>query len=191
MKKDHLQLIFIIISLLLLSCDSKEGTQHIKNNPSESEVIFFRENDPAGFTSDMKLTLKAEFDECGEWGGHKEEMVIYIKPKKGFHLDYRKFSVNCDSMDAFLNAPIQKLETSKTIKLVDANKISISNYLNRMLKSKINEGFPGHAGNLFSAITSDSTLIISVYDYKKIDIESYNKLQRELGFLPTVIKKND
>jgi hypothetical protein len=42
------------------------------------------------------------------------------------------------------------------------------------------ERFPGHAGNRFSVISSDSTLLIQVYDSKEFDVKSYKQLVAEL-----------
>ncbi len=189
MNKDRLKLFFIILSLFFISCEVKKDKKEIMNNIPESEDGFFDENGLGGFSSGKTITLSAHFNECGEWGGHIEEMVIYTKPKKGFYLDYRKYHVNCDSIDAFYNHPYQKLELSKTIQLNKTHKNSISTYLKRLVNSKIEEQYPGSAGNSFSAVKSDSTFIIEVYDNKKSDIESFNKLQKELGFFPTKIEK--
>ncbi|MFZ4400460.1 MAG: hypothetical protein ACOYO1_10530 [Bacteroidales bacterium] len=109
-------------------------------------------------------------------------MAVYAKIDKEFYLSYQKFKVNCDSIgDNYGAAEFQKLEFQKTIKLNHDNKKSISAYIHRLAKSKIGERFPGHAGNSFSVVKSDSTLIIKVYDYNIYDIKSYNKLMTELN----------
>ncbi|UOK42131.1 MULTISPECIES: hypothetical protein [Flavobacterium] len=186
MKRAISKFIFLTISIIFLSCQSK-----IEKNEPSSKITFFEENSLGDFNSDLKLILNARFNECGEWGGHEEEMVIYAEPEKGFFLNYKKFKVNCESINDTNIDPSQNLELSKTIKLNNNNKKSITDYLERILKSKIEENFLGHAGNTFSAIKSDSTLFIRVYDKKKANIQSYNQLQRELGFSPTEIKEKE
>ena len=141
------------------------------------------------FQRNKKLFINAEFCECGEWGGHEENMVIYAKKDKEFYLDYKRFKVNCDSLSSYYGTPdFQKLILNKTLKLNEANKISISNYIQRMAKSKIEERHSGNAGNYFSVIKSDSTLIIEVCGLNLFDELSYNKLLIELN-LPISTKK--
>lgn len=184
------QLLFGLILTLLFACNS--STQSDKQVDKVNEPInkFFDEADLGAFGSDTKLFLNATFSECGEWGGHEEKMVIYAKSDKEFYLSYEKFKVNCDSIGAYYGTPdFQKLESQKTLKLNQNNKKSISDYIQRMVKSKIEERFPGHAGNSFSIIKSDSTLIIKVYDYKKYDLESYNQLLTELKLPLTTEQK--
>jgi len=106
-----------------------------------------------------------------------------------FRTKPQKFKVDCDSIGVYYGTPeFQKLELEKTLKLNEGNKASISAYIERMVKSKIEERFPGHAGNLSSIINSDSTLLIEVYDDKKFDVESYNQLLTELNLPITTIE---
>ena len=90
--------------------------------------------------------------------------------------------MNCDSIGKYYGTPdFQKLEIEKTLKLNDANKKSISGYIQRMVKSKVEERYPGHAGNSFSVIKSDSSLIIDVYSGGSYSVDSYNRLLTELN----------
>lgn len=167
-------LILVLISTLLDSSCTNERTESINK--------FFDEFDLGAGGSNTKLIIKATFSECGEWGGHNENMEIYAKEDKEFYLDYKKYKVNCDSISMNYGKPsFQKLVLVKSIKLNQINKKAISNYMQRMIKSKIEERYPGETGNLFSVLKSDSTLIIQVYDNKYYDLESYNKLLKELN----------
>ena len=174
-------LLFGLFLTFLFACNNSTSTDKRADNSIETINTFFDEADLGSFGSDTRLYLNAQFRECGEWGGHEEKMVVFAKEDKEFYLNYKKFKVNCDSIGKYYGTPdFQKLEIEKTLRLNDVNKKSISNYIQRIAKSKVEERYPGHAGNSFSVIKSDSTLIISVYDNKKYDIDSYNKLLTEL-----------
>ncbi len=183
------QLSFGLILIFLFACNSSTSDDKKVDNEKGQKNTFFDEVDLGAFGSDTKLFLNARFSECGEWGGHEEKMIVFAKSDKEFYLNYQKFKVNCDSIGDYYGTPeFQKLELQKTIKLNQDNKKSISEYIERMAKSKIEERFPGHAGNSFSVVKSDSSLIINVYDSKQYDFESYNKLLMELN-LPLISQK--
>ena len=173
------QILFGLFLTFLFACNP---STHSDKQVDEPINIFFDEADLGAFGSDTKLFLNARFSECGEWGGHNEKMTIYAKSDKEFYLDYKKFKVNCASIDEYYGTPdFQKLEIEKTLKLNDVNKKSISSYIQRMVKSKVEERHPGHAGNSFSIIKSDSTLIIDVYGGGIFSFDSYNRLLTELN----------
>ncbi len=169
----------------LFACNHSAST----DNTIETINTFFDEADLGAFGSDTRLFLNAKFSECGEWGGHEEKMIVFAKEDKEFYLNYKKFKVNCDSIGKYYGRPgFQKLEVEKTLKLNDANKKSISGYIQRMAKSKVEERYLGHAGNSFSVMKSDSTLIIDVYGGGTFSDDSYNRLLTELNLS---IKQNN
>lgn len=181
------QLFFGLFLTFFISCNSSTHTEkQVENAPID---IFFAETDLGAFEMEIKLYLNARFSECGEWGGHNENMVIYAKADKEFYLTYQKFKVDCKIINEHNGTPVQQLELEKTLQLNQDNKKSISEYIQRMSKSKIDEQSPGHAGNSFSVSKSDSTLLIQVYDDKTYDVMSYNKLLTELKLPSTAGQK--
>jgi hypothetical protein len=171
-------LIWGILLLCLNSCIEKD-----KNgvNSVSKTIPFF---DPVTLGSsgvDASLNITATFSECGEWGGHRENLRIYVKPsdKKNYYLDYLKTNINCDERDE-KGYNIEKIVVQKTIKLNDSNKTSITEYIKRTIDSKVEERFPGNAGNSFSIMNSDSTLVIKVYDSNTKNLKSYNQLLQRL-----------
>ncbi len=175
------QLLLGFCLLSLFACNLSTTSDKQIDEINKQNNTFFDEADLGAFGSKTKLLINAKFSECGEWGGHKEKMVVYSKADKEFYLDYQKYKVNCDSIGAYYGTPnFQKIELEKTIKLNNIDKKSISDYIHRIVKSKIEERHAGHAGNSFSVIKSDSTLLINVYDSKEYDIISYNRLINEL-----------
>lgn len=167
-----------LVLLFFTACTSKKNLEKTTKRNDKVNAFFEDLNFDA---SDEKLILSAHFDECGEWGGHFERMVIYGKGEKDIYLDYQKFKVYCDSIDQKTHCPVQLKEIVRTFKLNESYKKAIFDYIQRMIKSKMGESFPGHSGCSFSVINADSTLVIKVYDHKSFDFESYNNLLSELN----------
>lgn len=189
MEYYKIRALFIII--VFWACNTSTHSDKQSGNAIEPINNFFTDWDLGSSGSKTRLLLNARFSECGEWGGHNEKMVVYAKADREFYLDYQKFKVNCDSIGKYYGtSSFQKLEFEKTIKLNQSNKESISNYIQRMIKSKVGERFPGHTGNSFTILKSDSTLLIEVYDDKEYDLMSYNKLQTELKLPKTKVFRN-
>ena len=130
------------------------------------------------------MTIYAQFDECGEWGGHEETIEILHKMDSGFYFNYQKSSVDCDSMvniwhlGAFYPGPYKKLEIEKQSKLSVFGKAAINQFTHDLIDEKFKITFPGHAGILLSLTTSDSSLIINTYGG---DAKSFIELKSKLG----------
>ena len=178
-RKFTLDLVLVSLTLLL-ACNSPIKPEPKNANPNEQADISLKKKDLFAFGLETKLFLNAYFSECGEWGGHQEKMLIYIKGEV-FYLNYREFEVDCKQAMFKNNRDSgQTLVFKKTLKLSDMMKTSVRDYINRLEKSKKDDEFPGHAGNTFNASKSDSTLSIAVYDMKQYDLDSYSQLKREL-----------
>ena len=90
-------LVLMVFSLLLLCCNADEND---KSTPEEDvEVARFDELsfDPyyldASSSQETPLLLKAEFSECGEFGGHSEELQIYSTGLNKFHAKYLRYGL--------------------------------------------------------------------------------------------------
>ena len=165
--------------LVILSCSKK---QDLKAQGTDKPLIFF---DPITLGSgrvDAGLKINASFSECGEWGGHHEDIKIFTKERnsKDYFLNYTKTNIDCERRDNNGNN-IETIVIKKTIKLTNSNKQSIIEYMKRMIDSKAQERFPGHAGDSFLIVNSDSTFVIKVYDYNSKNLKSYNQLLAELN----------
>lgn len=135
---------------------------------------------PISYDPNSILLITAHFSECGEWGGHYEKLTIVINDSLEPYLNYERYKVACDSVNPLNGSPYQIPDYTKHLKLNAKNTQSIENYITRLSKSKLGERFPGHAGNEFLVVNHDSTLLLSVYDNKQTDVESYYKLLNEL-----------
>ncbi|MDJ1503694.1 hypothetical protein [Xanthocytophaga agilis] len=168
--------ILLFCLLLQIACHS---------NPVSNDR-FFDEIDLGSSGSEKRLLIETYFDECGEWGGHREMMTIYAKRDMNFYLDYEKYRITCGS--AYND---QKVEYKKTLKLDASNKKSITEYIQYMVNAKIVEHYPGHAGYTFNILKSDSTLLINVYSQDLSNIESYQQLQKGLNLPITIVREEE
>ncbi len=156
--------------------------QHKVDNEEEKHEpsAFFDPIELGSINQTSNLKIEARFDECGEWGGHKEEIIISADKKENIYATYNIYPFNCDSLDFYYGKRDIIPANSKKILLTDKTKKSIVEYIHRLIKSKISERFPGHAGNSFSIVNTDSSLNIHVYDNKELDITSFRQLVMEL-----------
>ena len=157
---------------------------------NESNIDFFQPADLGAYGSDTRLIIYANFDECGEWGGHKESFEIFSKRDTAFYAKYTKTKVNCETLGELYGKPeFQKPYINKEIKLSRKEKLTINDYLSSLLKSKIKEHFSGNAGKNFGVIKTDSTFNIDVYDHDPENLENYNNLLKEFNLEKNVIIK--
>jgi hypothetical protein len=169
------------ISFLIILCTFAILTkckQKIKEG-QKAEVAFFDPLKLGATNQTSNISFEARFDECGEWGGHKEKITVFADSNMSIHATYHVFPFNCDSLDYYTDLNL-KPTVEKTIVLNDQDKESISGYIQRLTQSKITERFPGHSGNLFTLKNSDSTLFIQVYDRNEATVTSYKRLVTDL-----------
>lgn len=171
-----MRILIFTIFLFFSSCNKEEPEQ--ENYEIDNDNV---SSDSLGLDNFVKydtLFISARFDECGEWGGHKETLEIYSKSSEDLYLSYRKNTVDCNKIDEIYEA---KLHFIKEIKLDNQNKKAINEYIFQLLQSKINEGVYAHSGKEFELMNSDSTLFISVYDNNYQNPIFYNSLLNKLN----------
>lgn len=175
-----LNLLLVLFLIILNSCNEK--ILYDKIEIREEKLIFFEPADLGAFGSDTRFIIYAHFDECGEWGGHEESFEIFSKEDKKFYAKFIRTKVDCEKLGELYGEPeFQQPNIEAEFKLTESNIIEINNYLSKLLKSKISERFPGHAGQTFGAMKSDSTLIIDVYDSNKENLINYNTLLKSFN----------
>lgn len=88
---------------------------------------------------------------------------------------------NCDSARNRGYSKRLGIQSNNIVKLDSLKQIDIIDYIHYLIDSKVSE-FPihSHATNYYSAILSDSSLIIKVGDNSKIALTTYKKLISEL-----------
>lgn len=178
MKK--INLLLILLLTILNSCNEKKIDQKIETK--EEGINFFEAADLGAFGSNTRFFIYAYFDECGEWGGHKESFEIFAKEDKNFYAKFIRTKVDCEKLGELYGTPeFQQPDIKTEFKLTENNIIAVNNYLSKLLKSKISERFPGHAGQIFGAMKSDSTLVIDVYDSNEENLNNYNSLLKSFN----------
>lgn len=176
MRLQFLLITSLFTIIILAACSQQKE----KKGDDREYVAFFDSTETTSISKTNNLKIEARFSECGEWGGHKEDILITLNKDKRFYATYKIYPFNCDSLDYYYtNENIAPVFT-KTILLNDTTKKSIIDYIQRLRESKITERFPGHAGHFFSVVNSDSTFYIQVYDNKEFDIKSFKQLVTEL-----------
>jgi hypothetical protein len=172
---------FIIIAVFLYTFINLTGCkQKFKETGNKEEETLFDTLELGATNQKNNLSIEARFDECGEWGGHKEKIKFFADSTMTFHANYQVFPFKCDSLDYYYSNQNLKPTVEKTIVLGDKEKKSVRDYFQRLKQSKITEKFPGHAGNIFTMANSDSTLLIKVYDQNEATVKSYKRLVTEL-----------
>lgn len=163
----------IVIFISFFACDKKDQKQNdLKENNTKSN------NYALGTLIRWDtLFISARFDECGEWGGHKEILEIF-KKEKDIYLNYKRNNVNCNKVDDIYNT---KVFSVKEIKLNNQHQNAIKEYVYQLLQNKINEGYHEHSGKAFNVLKGDSTFFINVYDNNPKNPILYNSLLKELN----------
>jgi hypothetical protein len=173
--------IFLFLSIFLYTLTNLTSCkQKIKETQHKEEVIFFYPLELGATNQTSNLLIETRFDECGEWGGHKEKITVFADSTMTIHANYQVFPFNCDSLDYYYTNQNLKPTIEKAIVLGDKEKNSVSDYIQRLIQAKVTERFPGHAGNIFYVVNSDSTLVIQVYDQNEATVKSYKRLTTEL-----------
>lgn len=169
----------LLIFALLISCSNSQ-----KDN--ECHAAFFPD-DLSGYKDERLIfEIKATFSECGEWGGHKETLLIYAGKDKEFHLKYKLWNVNCDSTVEYNDgigtyyAPLIYLIDSTSLLITNDHKQAICKFTHDMVDAKFREVFPGHAGNTFEVYKypeyNETSFKIQVYGFDSIILRDYLKL---------------
>ena len=90
-------LVLLVFSVLLLCCNTDKND---KSTPEEGvQVARFDELsfDPyyldASSSQETPLLLKAKFSECGEFGGHAEELQIYFTGLNKYSAKYLRYGL--------------------------------------------------------------------------------------------------
>ena len=152
-----------VIAFLILSCNRKPPETKNTNKVAEFENIV-----GVGY-----LKLTADYDECGEWGGHHEEIKI-VRAEKKLFAKITKDSVDCKNLTS------RKIIEKKRVALNENHKKAISDYLHELLNKSLEEQIPYHAGQWYSAETIDSTLVLNYHEAKN-NWKGFMKLKVELS----------
>lgn len=154
--------IFIIL-LFSFSCSQKEESR----KDDFTKLSFLETGDT--------LLLRFKNQNCGEWGGDVQNVYVYkqfIEGKSKILLDVNELRMNCDSIEKYINHP---LDTKFEIKKVQADSVKIkliSVAIEELINLKMNfnaENGVSNSGCISRIVTSSKTLNVQIYPSPKWD----------------------
>lgn len=175
--------ILFLLFTVIFSCDkhNEKVIEKISNKQNTEEIFFF----PKYKFGDKKLDtlfLYVQLDDCGEWGGPKEDFKIYVNKENSYILNYKKYIFDCDSIGKHYSLP-QKLDYSRNIVLKENDKKLIRSYILNLIEQKIMEEDTDHSANYFVLKNQDSTLNIVLASSKIQARETFMKLKTKLKLM--------
>ncbi|MFO7969388.1 MAG: hypothetical protein R6U15_04680 [Candidatus Izemoplasmatales bacterium] len=177
--------LLIIVILTIQSCDSNRDNNFTKNN-RKKEII-----QKKFITSYDTLTLGAEFDEKGEFGGHLEQMHLFYM---GDNL-YLKFSkTNIPEGNDYTKPNFnRKVIEEKTYLLNKKDESKILNYLKKLLEKSLNYKVLSNAGKGYYA--NMDNLHLYYHHNKNNNWSEYAKLiayihKKSESTIPTYVDKD-
>lgn len=153
MKVFHL----ITSALLLFSC-----SYNVKQEKENYTNLSFLD-------SSDTLLLSFRNEKCGEWGGDTRRIVVYKEYDKGkntIFLDISEYKMDCDSIEKYIDNPLEKSFEKNRVK-IDTQKLSlISEAIEELIKIQMNfdaEKDISNSGSFSGIRTSNKKLHIQIY----------------------------
>ncbi len=173
--------LFILLVVLSSCCESKMPAVIFSEvEIAESEVFF-----PHFYWGDT-LYLNVEIDDCGEWGGPEDNLIISMDSLRQYVLEFKRYKMDCYSIAEHENG--KPLEFEKKFILNDTMKVAVSDFLVDIMKAKIEEKADSNAGSTYNLFSNDSALSIRLHSTQKKIEEEYYNFKNDLG-LPENRKK--
>ena len=147
----------------------------IAQNNSHNDTTFFN---PDNFLGDT-LYIKAQFMECGEWGGHLELSKIFVKNNQ-FYINYQKFSADCNSIKENNGRPKQTLIKTLNKRLLNNDKQLVRKYFHQLIDAKFRQSSPMNAGYIFQIKNLNQTINLSVYTWGTRTRDEYLQFIKQL-----------
>ncbi len=166
-----------ILLILLFSCSSEKNNESEKvnkNRPSIAGVSDVEEEIPTieslsdpldkiRYSDTLKIQM--EFPSCGEWGGHRESIILYGCNSNKIKAEIIIDTVDCDNIISkngysVLDEKTREtlIDTAKILNLNDEKIISI--FLQRLLELYLKQTGSGNSSIYFEVVNTDSTLYI-------------------------------
>lgn len=168
-----LTLLTSLLAIIVACTDNRNGLDD--DNKSGSEEVL------GNLYGADTLTIKAQFSDCGEWGGHSERIDIYRDDISLVAL-YRRDTVNCPN-PALFNRRL--IETS-TLPLSDEDQKDVIHFLKAILESSFREPGISHAGSYYSVSKSGGELKIN-YHHMYGEWDGFEELKKSI----TTVKGSD
>jgi hypothetical protein len=160
----------VLLFFVLFSCGKPEsGYRYIDDDGGE------RMNYPTAIRLHNELLLTAEFDECGEWGGHKES----IRFKRDGLLVYATLKRDSIVCQGEVEDHIRITLDESSIVLSYEMEVSLKHYLNNLNTLYMERGGYWFYPPTYTATFSDSSYYVRVGGYPW---DEFEKLRNKLCF---------
>ncbi len=147
----------------------------IAQTNSHNDTTFFS---PDNFLRDT-LYIKAQFMECGEWGGHLELSKIFVKNNQ-FYINYQRFSPDCNSIKENNGRPIQTLIKTLNKRLLNKDKQLVRKYFHQLIEAKFRQPPPMNEGYIFEIKNSNQSINLFVYTWGTTTKDEYLQFIKQL-----------
>lgn len=145
------KILIFLLPIIFVSCEKNEANSDLKYpteilpNDDFYDAVSLGKHNP-----ELYYLIYAHYDECGEWGGHKEEIRIQSDSLGEIYVKYFYFPFSCDSVAYYYdNDSLIKPSKFKQVKL-DKGKIKIiKRYSKDLIQEIQKEKKISHAGKVY------------------------------------------
>jgi len=170
-------LVLLILLIFVISCKNNDKNKDISStNDSENDSIELPK-----IKEQLPFTITTIFDDCGEWGGHMEKLILESGTTNEIQGTFIKYKYNCDSLDYYYSLKRDSLPIEFTKKIdFDSFQIkSLEFYFQKFHELRFDKSYYSHSGFVHSL--SYDTIHWEYYGYKLI--EDYTILKRDLKLI--------
>jgi hypothetical protein len=161
-NKTHFLVLFLLL-FFISGCWKEIGVKQSENIPDFSYLEEWGDT----------LTIRASFDEYGEWGGHTEKLLIYYFDQE-LYGEYLRDTVK--NKKELLDTIPQKIIEHRLFKIGENDKIIISRFLDSILSYSLRTQNFGHAGRHYTV--GSEHLYIHFYDFYGATWKPYQNLKK-------------
>jgi hypothetical protein len=170
----------LLVIVAMISCSKR--TDRVEPDIEKQYTLdddFFPEYKGGAIKHDT-IYLSVVIDDCGEWGGPRDEFKMYVDLSDEYRLNFKRFRFKCDSIGYYNSLDKLPLDRQEDLVLSARQKNILSNFYMLLMKAKMKECVNSNAGSLFSLRSNDSTLNIQVYSNKAEVKNDYINFKRAL-----------
>jgi len=168
---------FFLFITFVISCKNNDKNKEIPSvNDSENNSIELPK-----IKKQIPFIITTIFDDCGEWGGHMEKLILESDTINEIQATFIKYKYNCDSIEYYYSLKRDSLPTEFT-KKIDFDSIQIKSlefYFQKFHELRFDKSNYSNAGFVHSL--SYDTIRWEYYGYKLI--EDYTILKRDLKLI--------
>lgn len=203
-KKQNISMKNIVLLFILVvglnSCDNKSGKVK-KEHLNGMDFPNFQEKH-SGLVNILQkkdtLTITVEFSDCGEWGGHKEQINLFRNSENELIARIQIDSISCENIRVYGDYSDLDDNTRQVVKTIekklDSDDEELFNlFIHRILELKLNYRFSIimedneeiipmfiDAGTSIEIRNSNSTFLIVYYNIAETANTWYGKIRKQI-----------